>query len=120
MAKILIVSVPVKDQSLAAKWYQKMLGFRLLRDIRTPNSHRWVQLTPSSESATITLVSWFDSMPPGSLCGLVLGTAALDTDRARLRQRGVEISEIIAAPWGRYATFNDLDGNGWVLQESTD
>jgi hypothetical protein len=23
------------------------------------------------------------------------------------------------APWGRFATFEDPDGNGWVLQAST-
>jgi hypothetical protein len=27
-------------------------------------------------------------------------------------------SPIRSAPWGRYATFSDPDGNGWVLQEA--
>ena len=58
-------------------------------------------------------------MPPGSLRGLVLLADHLDATYEMLRNRGLSsATEIQVAPWGRYATFNDPDGNGWVLQEA--
>ncbi len=65
----------------------------------------------------MTLVTWFDSMPPGSLKGLVLQTDDLDRDVKALEERGVSIPDgVQQAPWGRYVTFQDPDGNGIVLQ----
>lgn len=35
-----------------------------------------------------------------------------------LTNRGVSLSEIVTLMGGRFATFNDPDGNGWVLIEA--
>jgi len=42
----------------------------------------------------------------------------LDATYAELQARGLALSAIDDAPWGRYATFTDPDGNGFVLQHS--
>jgi predicted enzyme related to lactoylglutathione lyase len=50
----------------------------------------------------------------------VLETGALDSDVALLRSKGVVIEGgIQEQPWGRFVTFDDPDGNGIVLQESS-
>jgi hypothetical protein len=64
------------------------------------------------------LVTWFPSMPAGSLKGTVLETAALEGTIQSLRAKGVDIGEIEVAPWGQFVTFDDPDGNGLVLQET--
>ena len=46
----------------------------------------WVQLEPSGGGASITLVTWFESMKPGCQQGLVLTTEDID---ARLRIREI-------------------------------
>jgi len=52
--------------------------------------------------------------------GTVLETSDLDGDVAELQARGVRIDGgIQQAPWGRFVTFDDPDGNGLVLQAST-
>jgi predicted enzyme related to lactoylglutathione lyase len=90
--RLAIVSVPVSDQERAKAFYTDVLGF---------------------------VVTWFPSMPPGSLRGLVLLADDLDATCAGLQKRGLSTASAIqAAPWGRYATFSDPDGNGWVLQEA--
>ena len=59
-------------------------------------------------------------MQPGDLKGIVFETDDLDGDVARLTEAGVTFtSEIDEQPWGRYATFDDPDGNGIVLQHTT-
>ncbi|WP_433113888.1 glyoxalase superfamily protein [Micromonospora sp. CA-246542] len=114
-----LLSVPVADQDRARDFYVDVLGFDLVWDNPMgPDGGRWVQVAPPGAATALTLVTWFPTMPPGSLKGLVLETDDLDADVARLRERGVDFVDggIQSAPWGRYATFDDPDGNGIVLQ----
>ncbi|MFC4017609.1 glyoxalase superfamily protein [Micromonospora sp. GCM10011542] len=114
-----LVSVPVTDQDRARDFYVDVLGFDLVWDNPMgPDGGRWVQVAPKGAATALTLVTWFPTMPAGSLKGLVLETDDLDGDVARLRERGVTFADggIQSAPWGRYATFDDPDGNGIVLQ----
>jgi uncharacterized glyoxalase superfamily protein PhnB len=47
----------------------------------------------------------------------VLASDDVDSDHAALSEAGVEFGGPVQdAPWGRFATFRDPDGNGWVLQ----
>lgn len=78
----------------------------------------WVQLSLPAAQTSIALVTWFDSMPPGALQGLVLTTDNIDSERQTLVAKGLEIGAIDATPWGKFATFKDPDNNGWVLQET--
>jgi catechol 2,3-dioxygenase-like lactoylglutathione lyase family enzyme len=117
---VLLLSVPVSDQDAARDFYLDALGFELVRDEAMGPTMRWVQVAPRGGQTALTLVTWFPSMPAGSLKGLVLETDDLDGDAARLAERGVPVEGgIQEAPWGRYLQLADPDGNGLVLQSST-
>jgi catechol 2,3-dioxygenase-like lactoylglutathione lyase family enzyme len=118
--RLAIISVPVSDQDRAKRFYTEVLGFVEVRDSPFRENARWIEVKPTTDSTvTISLVSWFPSMSAGSLRGLVLLADDLDTTYAMLRKRGLSSASVIqTAPWGRYATFSDPDGNGWVLQEA--
>jgi catechol 2,3-dioxygenase-like lactoylglutathione lyase family enzyme len=111
-----LLSVPVTDQDRARDFYVDTLGFTLVGD--TPmGDQRWVQVAPKGADTSITLVTSFPTMPPGSLKGLVLETDDLDGDVARLTGLGVPVDGgVQEAPWGRFVTLHDPDGNGLVLQ----
>jgi len=113
-----IVSVPVSDAQRAKAFYQDVLGFKLVRESPMGPGQTWIQLVPPGCETTIALVTWFDAMPPGSLQGVMLNVSDINADHATLAARGLELSEIHAQPWGRYATFKDPDGNGWILREA--
>ncbi len=75
------------------------------------------QVRAPGAQTSITLVTWFPTMPAGAVKGTVLETDDLDGDVAVLRERGVRIDGgVQQAPWGRFVTFDDPDGNGLVLQ----
>jgi len=116
---ITVVSVPVSDQERARDFYRDVLGFTVLSDTPMGPDRRWVMLGTGPGGPAITLVTWFDTMPAGSLKGLVLETSELEADVAALAAAGVSAGEIQDAPWGRFVTFDDPDGNGIVLQAST-
>jgi catechol 2,3-dioxygenase-like lactoylglutathione lyase family enzyme len=114
-----VVSVPVSDQERAKQFYVDKLGFAVQMDGSFGESLRWVMLQPPGSVTCITLVNWFETMPAGSLKGAVLGCDDLDKTLAELTARGVSFAEdeVQEAPWGRFKTFDDPDGNGWVLQQ---
>lgn len=116
--RIAIISLPVADQQVAKAFYTQVLGFTVVRDNPFEQGQRWIELAPQNSGTSITLVTWFPHMPPGSLHGLVLVTDDLAEAHATLTARGLEISPIETAPWGQYALFKDPDGNGWVLQQT--
>jgi catechol 2,3-dioxygenase-like lactoylglutathione lyase family enzyme len=115
-----LVSLPVTDQDRARQFYLDVLGFDLVRENPMGPDQRWVQVAPRGAQTSITLVTWFPAMPAGSVKGTVLETDDLDGDVAALTAKGVSIDGgIQRQPWGRFATFDDPDGNGIVLQETS-
>ena len=113
-----IVSVPVADQERSKVIYQQILGFTLLREESMgPSGAKWIQLAPAGCNTTIALVTWFESMKPGGLQGVMLNTSDIDADHRLLSSRGLQLSNIEQQPWGRYTMFKDPDGNGWILRQ---
>ncbi len=120
ISNVKVLSLPVSDQDRSINFYVDVLGLEPLSDASMGPSMRWVQVALKGATTSITLVTRFPSMSPGSLNGLVLETGALDSDVALLRSKGVVIEGgIQEQPWGRFVTFDDPDGNGIVLQESS-
>jgi catechol 2,3-dioxygenase-like lactoylglutathione lyase family enzyme len=115
-----VVSVPVSDQDRAKRFYADQLGFAVVMDGEFGEGMRWVMLEPPGARTRITLVTWFDTMPAGSLRGAVLGCDDLEETLGELAVRGVAFNEdkIEEAPWGRWKSFDDPDGNGWIVQQN--
>jgi catechol 2,3-dioxygenase-like lactoylglutathione lyase family enzyme len=114
-----VISVPVSDQERAKAFYVDRLGFELKRDDDSVPGIRWLQVAPKGGSTSLTLVTWFETMPPGSLQGLVLGADDLERECERLAADGVEFDRPLQEqPWGTEAVIRDPDGNQLVLQEA--
>jgi predicted enzyme related to lactoylglutathione lyase len=120
ITKVQVFSLSVADQDRSKSFYVDVLGFDLIADAPMSPDMRWVQVAPPGTETSITLVTWFPTMPAGSSKGTVLETDDLEGDVETLKSRGVEMqAEIQEMPWGRFVTFDDPDGNGIVLQTTT-
>jgi uncharacterized glyoxalase superfamily protein PhnB len=76
---------------------------------------RWVMLTPPGGGAQITLVTWFEDLPPGA-CKLTIECDDADAAYAKLIGRGMKpTSEVADAPWGRWFGVDDPEGNNWLV-----
>jgi hypothetical protein len=90
----------------------------LLGDIKMDDTMRWVQVAPPGSDASLTLVTWFPTMVPGSLKGLVLEVLDMEATIAEIASKGFVIDgDIDEQPWGRFVSFDDPDGNGIILRE---
>ena len=115
--QIRFVSIPVTDQSRAKAFYVDALGWTCDSDEESAPGRRFVDVTPTGGAPTIALVLGTDRMPAGTVQGLVLAVDDIDAAYAELSIRGVEFAGPVAdTPYGRFASFSDPDGNGWVLR----
>lgn len=112
-----IFSIPVKDQERSKRFYNEVLGFPVAREADFRPGARWIELSIPGTKTHIALVTWFENMPPGCVRGIVLVTDNIERAFQTLQTRGLETSAVQSAPWGKYLTFSDPDGNGWVMNE---
>jgi catechol 2,3-dioxygenase-like lactoylglutathione lyase family enzyme len=122
------VTVPVSDVDRAKAFYQS-LGWRLDIDLKVSDDMRTVQFTPPHSGCSIHIGTGLTEMEPGSLDRVLLAVQDIEAARADLISRGIEVSEVsnrkppgFDAPGNSYflyASFQDPDGNGWLMQEIT-
>jgi predicted enzyme related to lactoylglutathione lyase len=119
--KLELVPMPVTDVDTAKAFYIEKLGFTEDVDVRPTDGMRICQLTPPGSGCSILLstgLQLIGDMTPGTLHGLHLVVNDIDSARAELAGRGVDIGEIEDVGGGvRYAWFKDPDGNSLALQE---
>ena len=115
MMQLSVVSIPVSDQARAKAFYRDILSFSVVHEAEISPGMIWLQMKPPSGPTSISLVTWFDAMPPGSVQGLVLDTGDIERVHQKLTAQGLVIGAVETADWGRYASFRDPDGNGWIL-----
>lgn len=116
---VAVISVPVSDQERAKSFYVDALGLELVRDDSSIPGMRWIQVAPPGGGTQLTLVNWFESMPAGSLRGLVLRVADLNETYESLKARGVAFEGPPSQqPWAVETVIHDPDGNAIVLQQA--
>lgn len=136
--KLEVVLLGVSDVDRAKAFYTK-LGWRLDIDIAN-GDFRGVQVTPHNSEASIIFGKGTNLARPGA-ANLLLAVDNIEAARDELIARGVDVSEVFhyaAGPFndtvenprvagpdpeGRsyfsFASFEDPDGNSWLLQEIT-
>ena len=117
--KLELIPVPVTDIDRAKLFYQEQVGFRLDHDVRPGPGVRVVQLTPPGSGCAIVLAEGLAGlhMAAGSLRGLHLVVADMAQARAALVGRGVAVGAVQDMGGVKFASFQDPDGNSWVLQQ---
>ena len=136
-----VVTLPVTDVERAKGFYQR-LGWRLDADISVGDDFRVVQFTPPQSQASIHFGVGLTTAEPGSVVRLYLAVDDLEAARADLLSRGADVSEVFhydrrpgrsgefdsrvpgpdtanGGSYTSYASFDDPDGNGWLLQQIT-
>lgn len=134
--------IPVTDVDRAKAFYSK-LRWRFDADFRFDNGFRVIQFTPPGSQCSIQFGSQITSAAPGSAQGIYLIVSDIEAARANLAALGANPTDVFhdAAPgaqfryndtggrasgpapnhatYSSFLTFNDPDGNTFLLQEIT-
>jgi catechol 2,3-dioxygenase-like lactoylglutathione lyase family enzyme len=135
-----LVVIPVSDVDRAKRFYAA-LGWRLDLDFTGAGDYRVIQFSPPGSACSIIFGNNVTAAAPGSSQGLYLIVSDIKAVRDELLRRGIEVSQPFHDTAGvfhhadgknvdsglnpqrhsyaTFASFNDPDGNGWLLQEIT-
>ena len=138
--KLEAIVIPVSDVNRAKAFYRR-LGWRLDADFSFDNGVKIVQFTPPGSPTSVQFGTEMTSAAPGSAENLYLIVSDIEAAREQLVARGAQVGEVfhpgspgaqfqptgshLAGPatdrqsYGSFASFNDPDGNRWLLQEIT-
>ena len=136
--KLEVVVIGVSDVDRAKVFYEK-LGWRLDAYFVKGDDFRVIQFTPHNSQASIIFGKGVPAPKPGSVESLTLAVYDIETARNDLIGCGAKVSEVFQFaggpfnntgktprvsgrdPQGRsyfsFASFEDPDGNGYLLQE---
>ena len=90
--KLEVVVIPVSNVERAKQFYEG-LGWRLDADFVVGDTFRGIQFTPPGSPASIHFGTGITTVAPGSASGLYLVVSDIESARAELIGRGVEVSE---------------------------
>jgi catechol 2,3-dioxygenase-like lactoylglutathione lyase family enzyme len=138
--KLEVVVVPVSDVDRAKEFYTG-LGWRLDADVAPDDTFRVIQVTPPGSPASVIFGTSVTAQQPGSAQGLHLIVDDIGAAHDELKRLGAEPSDVwhdaggifhhagdaerVSGPdpsrnsYSSFLSFEDPDGNGWILQEIT-
>jgi catechol 2,3-dioxygenase-like lactoylglutathione lyase family enzyme len=126
--------IPVSDVDRSKKFYER-LGWRLDDDVAPLDGLRIVQFTPPGSGASVTFGTGLTTAAPGSAGGGLI-VSDIEAAHDELVSRGIDASAVWHGPpfppearqpgpdpertsYGSFCSFNDPDGNTWLVQEVT-
>jgi len=124
----------VSDVDRSKQFYQG-LGWRLDADDAPLDGLRIVQFTPPGSGCSVTFGKGLTAAAPGSAAGGLV-VSDIEAAHAELVRRGIDASQMwhgasfppearLSGPdpkrtsYGSFFSFNDPDGNAWLVQEVT-
>ena len=125
---------PVSDVDRSKQFYER-LGWRLDDDVAPLEGLRIVQFTPPSSGTSVTFGEGLTAAAPGSAQAALI-VSDIEAAHGELVGRGIDASDVWHGPpfppearqpgvdperasYGSFFSFNDPDGNLWVVQEIT-
>src|SRR5579862_992328 len=132
--KLEVDVIPVSDVERSKQFYGR-LGWRFDEDVAPSKDVRIVQFTPPGSACSVTFGKGITAAAPGSAAGALI-VSDIKAAHAELARRGIEASEMWHGPpfppearlsgpdpkrtsYGSFFSFNDPDGNSWLVQEVT-
>ncbi len=126
-AKVMVVSVIVKNQSAALDFYTGKVGFEKKTDYAPSSSYRYLTVGPKGQDLELSLwqagskdlSGWSSRWEPGGGPPVVLRVDDCRKTFMELKSRGVEFEQAQPEehPWGITATFSDPDGNRFSINQ---
>ena len=114
---IKFVSIPVRDQDIALRFYTEALGFKVITDQPFTPTQRWIELLiPGADSGLALFTPEGHEDRIGAFQNISFWCDDVFATSAILKSKGVTFrKDPSTESWGTAAIFQDPDGNQFVL-----
>lgn len=115
------ITLYVENQKEAEDFWVHKIGFKIVED-QPMGEYRWLEVAPPQGETRFVLYEkeWMKKQNPKADIhhpSLILTTKHMDETHQTLKERGVDIREVMQFPYGRMCTFHDQDGNIFMMRE---
>lgn len=121
--KIAKITLYVNDQEEAKKFWTEKLNFVVKTEQPMGPNMKWVEVAPSDSEFTTFILYDKNLMkkqnPSTNVLhpSIILSTTDIEKAYKDMKAKQVQIGEIINMPYGKMLTFEDQDGNQYMLRE---
>lgn len=112
------VGISVSDQDAALGFYVGTLGFEKRLDAEIGPELRWIEVAPRGARTSLALTPSEKPTRGTTDTGIRFMVPDVDSEHASMRERGVEVGEVIS--WEGVPpmySFDDPDGNRFYIVE---
>ncbi len=121
ITNIVRITLFVNDQQEAKRFWVEKMGFHVVEEQKLEGV-KWLEVAPPNSQISFLLYDkgLMKKQNPQAITthpSLILSTLHLGNTRKLLKERDVDIEEIITMPYGTMCTFYDPEGNAYMLRE---
>ena len=121
--KIGKITIYVNNQDEAIKFWTEKIGFVVKFEQQMGANMKWVEIAPNSDEFT-TFVLYNKAImhkqnPTANVehPSIILSTNDIDNTYTSLKSNGVSVSDLMNMPYGKMFSFNDQDGNTFLIRQ---
>jgi catechol 2,3-dioxygenase-like lactoylglutathione lyase family enzyme len=115
------VSIPVRDQEKALRFYRDVLGFEVTTDTPFGEGQRWLELrAPGQDIAIVLFTAPGHESRIGTFQHVLFTAPDVQAAYEAMKAKGVVFTLAPKRePWGISAVFQDVDGNSFSLASAS-
>ena len=121
--KIGKITLYVKNQDEAKKFWLEKLNFVVKFEQAMGPNMKWLEVGPSDDEFT-TFVLYDKKMmeiqnPKANTShpSVMLSTDDIESTYHQMKEKDVEVGELMVMPYGKMFSFKDQDGNDYLIRE---
>ena len=117
------VTIYVKNQEEAKKFWTEKMDFCIRLELPMGPQMTWLEVAPNENAVTSFILYEKELMlsqnPQANVThpSVLLSTEDIESAYNKMKERGVQVGELMTMPYGKMFTFQDQDGNSYVLRE---
>lgn len=121
--KIGKITLYVNNQEEAKKFWTEKLNFVVKFEQAMGPNMKWIEVAPSEGEFTTFILydkNLMKTQNPDTNVGhpsILLSTTDIDNAYNNMKNKGVEVGELMKMPYGKMFDFKDQDGNNYMLRE---
>ncbi len=121
--KIGKITLYVNNQKEAKNFWVEKLGFVVKFEQSMGPNMKWLEIGPSEDEFT-TFVLYDKNLmiaqnPKANVThpSILLSTKDIESAYSEMKEKDVEVGELMNMPYGKMVSFKDQDGNEYLLRE---